>query len=298
MKLPKVTAMIGILALVISLLVPTMSNAAETKATETKVPSIEKFEEKRQEIISEQMKHYYEEFEDQSKNLGNSEKKELKQQIKEERDKVIDKKLERLNTKYGWEKLEDPLQMSPLSYSSHMNIYGDLYVSSYDSTYRYEGHFDWTGTLDPYGNAEDIASVGVNTNIDVTQTYATTYDNLGRRTGSEANGADSGHVSLRTSSEGNGAAWNVRDGNYNISGREVYATTELRVVMYFKASGNFKVYPSYVHDWNTRKTSTSGSIGFSGITPSGSLSVSTSSVPHSWGPKQGRYSSSSSAIVR
>ncbi|MEQ6375604.1 hypothetical protein RZN25_01980 [Bacillaceae bacterium S4-13-56] len=142
MKLSKITKGVGTIVLSVSLLAPTTISAESSHPVE-KSPSIEKFEKEKEKIISKQMKLYNSMDEDQAKGLSESGKEKFKQKIIDKREDSIEKKLEKLNEKYGWEKVKQPFQIMPLTYSSDMDMDGDLYVSHYDV------HIDMMG--DMYG---------------------------------------------------------------------------------------------------------------------------------------------------
>jgi hypothetical protein len=154
-----------------------------------------------------------------------------------------------------------------------------LYVNIQNGSFRAQANIDWfVYNLDTYGDAEDLASIGGNQNISISGTYGTVYNINGAVSGNANNGTWSfGSTITDGATTANGHIWNIIDKNPGNA-------TSYVLTIYFTASQATDLYTSYAHNYKDLQSQPTASIGFSGLTPSGQLSLSYSYVNRSWGP--------------
>lgn len=273
MKIKLIFSVLSVLCLSFSLLVPGISHAKSSETNTNKTISASSFQKEKQKIIQEEYKiaRNAAKLDIVSKNISENSKQaeNIYQRYIDKREGIIDKRIEKLNEKYGWKKVPQPQKFSPMTTSGALNIYSTLYVSSYDGTYKMDIHGVWN-SYDSHMASEDLLGIDVANSISNIQTYCDTYSVGGIHTGSENNGVHSSGsmVTLNPGTGSTGAVWNIADDYYYTGASYVYGTNNIYATLYFNtSSGNYLVKPSYVHDWATYQWNYNGSLTFSGWRP-------------------------------
>jgi hypothetical protein len=246
-------------------------------------------EQQNNKIMNQKLELYKDEYDKELKKLNKSKFEDLsklqKEKVNSIKQKYVNQAVDEIDKRMKLLGFEEVLNESDEIQTlrdnpSDLILTDKLYFNSSKNQYNFVGYWNFN-SWDALTSTLDIASVRMNnSSFPIVSSYAYSYDQAGKSTGTDSNGSHStgSYVTKRFENK-YGVAYNIKDTWVNLSSSGVYKTDSGRVSLWFKkGSGRNKIFFDFHHNYKTASIQLNATLA--GVKLSGSslnVSYSTSS---------------------
>lgn len=241
-------------------------------------------EQQNNKIMNQKLKSYKYEYDKKLKKLNKSKFEDLSKSQKEEinniKQKYVDQAVDEIDKRMKSLGFEEVLNESDEIQTfkdnpSDLILTDKLYFNDSKKQYNFVGYWNFN-SWDALTSTLDIASVRMNnSSYPIVSSYAYSYDQAGKSTGTDSDGTQSSGSYITKRFENKyGVAYNVKDTWVSLASSGIYKTDSGRVSLWFKkGSGRNKVFFDFHHNYKTASVQLNATLSGVKLTDS-SLSVS------------------------